>query len=211
MTQNNPNYRKWVSISEIYTANWFPNPHSLRFPMALISYWIIATASQSFSPPLLFPAPHCCQFSSPRRMWCHPPYSEPFLVSSMPARLQPNHSAWVRALLNLALWTSLQPHFCFSPILLNVGRPRYITLFPAPTLTYHVHVSLPLLTWALYLECFLFSSLHGPAHLWRANLRCLTFCEAKVNQSVFCAISHFVHTRKLPWQISAKTHSMCQH
>lgn len=55
---------------------------------------------------------------------------------------------------------------------------------------------------------FLFSPLHDPDHLWWASFKCQMPCEAKVNQSVFCATSRFVQTRNLIWNILVKTHSV---
>ena len=91
-------------------------------------------------PPCLYSSSHLHIAASylPRsRILGHSPHAEPFHVSSMPARLEPSPSGWFRALPNLALWTSLQPHFCFSPILLNATWPRRSRLFTTPTPVQH--------------------------------------------------------------------------
>lgn len=143
MIQNTPNYGKWVSISEIHPAHWLPTPHSPPFPLALVSY-----LNYCNSLPIYLLA-----FSLPTSTMLPPVEYDVIPPTQSPVRLEPNPSGWVRGLLSLALGTSLQPHFCFSPILLNVARPTYTRLFPTPTLTEHIHVSMPLLFQILSLEC----------------------------------------------------------
>lgn len=143
-------------------VNPLSTPHSLPFPLPLSVIWVISTASQSASLPLVFPPLYCCQLSSSGRKWCHPPYSAPFHISSMPAGLQPNSLAWFRALPNPALWISLQ-----LPFLLLSHSSKHCVVQGYQTVSYSWTYTTCLCLLAFtHTECpFSFYPFQDPAHL----------------------------------------------
>ena len=142
-SQNNPNYGKWASVSEIHTEIPLPSPHSPLFSLALFHL------NYCDNLPISLPA-----FSLPTSTHCHyllelaydvTSTLKSFCVSSMPVTLETNSLGFS----GLSIWFSKLPSsyiFCSCLIPPNMARSRYARPFPTSRLTQQSFVSMPSLT-----------------------------------------------------------------
>lgn len=198
-------YGEWVSISEMDTANPLPTSHSSPFPLALISYLVITTASPQLSVFRLLTStllPVIFLHQSKMSPFCAPctcPCSKLFRSSSVPARLEPNSLGWFRAPRFLALGTSFQPHFLLFPHSCKHVWSGSTRLFP-PARHPHAHGSMPLFTRILYLEC-LFSFPHCKPLLIYGETNLNVKSSAKLGLILFSVSHHTLYRRDIIWQI----------
>lgn len=161
MIQNNPNYGKRVSSLWNIHCKLAPDP-----TLTSISPRSHLLSELLQQPPISFPAFSLPTFKllpvSSRRIWCHPSHSKPFHLCSIPARSEPNSEGWFQAFLNLAVWTSLQPHFLLLSRSSKHCMVQVHQIVSAPTATQHVPVCMPLLSRSLPRVPFLFFPIARP-------------------------------------------------